>query len=170
MASGKTHVARQLSVLTGAPVIDLDARIEEDLGDSIPHVFAERGEKYFRTQEKRILEKVLLEAQSQPVILSTGGGIVTQAANRELLKNAQNDGASVIYLRATPQTLARRIREEPGTRPLIDGDGELNLAQTTERVKVLLSQRSALYEDCASVIIDTDALTIDEVARAIINE
>jgi len=168
MASGKSHVARLISKHFDIPVIDLDARIEAACGTSIATVFAAHGEKYFREIETATLHQVLQEAAQKPSVIATGGGIVTNAPNRELLHRAAKDGATIIYLRATPETLASRIRQEPGKRPLIDGDKMLNMEETQERVKVLLEGRRAFYESCATIIIDTNHHDATNVAKEIV--
>jgi shikimate kinase len=169
MASGKSHVARLISKHFDAPVIDLDARIEAACGSSIAGVFAARGEKYFREKEAETLKQVLQETAQKPSVIATGGGVVTSNANRDLLQQAAKDGVAVIYLRATPETLAKRIRQEPGKRPLIDGDKMLNTKETQERVKVLLEGRRAFYESCANIIIDTNHNDAANVAAEIVD-
>lgn len=168
MASGKSHVARLLSKHFDAPVIDLDARIEAACGTSIANVFATQGEKYFREIETNTLNQVLQETAEKPSIIATGGGVITSDANRALLQQATKDGIAVIYLRATPETLARRIRQEPGKRPLIDGERILNMKETQERVKVLLEGRRKFYEYCANIIIDTNDNDASHVAAEIV--
>jgi len=169
MASGKSRVARLLAEQYHAPLIDLDQRLVEILGDSISHVFRTHGEKYFREKETQSLQQVLQECHAVPAIISTGGGVVTERANRAMLKTASEEGMHVIYLRASPQTLAKRIRRDPGTRPLIDAEKMLSLEDTVERVKVLLEGRRASYESCADIIIDTDCLSLAEVVEKIID-
>lgn len=168
MASGKSHVARLISKHFDAPVIDLDARIEAKCKSSIANVFATHGEKYFREKEAEILQKVLQETSEKPSIIATGGGVVTSEVNRALLQQATKDGVAVIYLRATPETLAQRIRQEPGKRPLIDGDRILNTEETQERVKVLLEGRRAFYESSANIIVDTNETDASNVATEIV--
>jgi len=167
MASGKSRVARLLAEQYQTQLIDLDQRLVEKLGDSISQVFRVHGEKYFREQETETLQQTLEECAASPAIISTGGGIVTQEVNRAMLEAASQHGMHVIYLRASPQTLAKRIRRDPGTRPLIDGEKVLNLEETVERVKVLLEARRAFYESCADIIIDTDCLSLAEVVEKI---
>jgi shikimate kinase len=168
MASGKSHVARLISKHFDAPVIDLDARIEAACGASIPEFFATRGEAAFRKIESETLRQVLRETAQKPAVVATGGGVITNENNRTLLRNAAETGTAIIYLRATPETLAKRIRQEPGKRPLIDGDRMLNMEETQERVKVLLEGRRAFYESSANVIIDTNHHDATNVATEIV--
>lgn len=161
MGSGKSCVGQLLAAHFACPHHDLDALIETAAGCSIPDYFAQHDETAFRALETAQL-RVALENRG---VLSTGGGVVTQSDNRRLL---QNSSATVVYLRATPRTLAQRIRRQPGTRPLIDGQGALNLKQTTRRVRELLEQRAPWYEECADVIVESKALSAHHVTNEIV--
>jgi len=164
MGSGKSSVARQLARLSGLPILDLDVAIEARIGTTIAHYFVTEGEESFRMLETEILAESLQSA----AILATGGGIVKRDENRAVLGEAAAKGVSVVYLRANPRTLAARIRRQPGSRPLIDGDGILSLEETVERVKELLAERAHLYNECASHVIDTDERSTAQVAAEII--
>jgi shikimate kinase len=163
MGSGKSSVARSLARRFGVPFVDVDKRIENRAGTTIAQVFASQGEDAFRALESAALRDALREGG----VIATGGGIIKRPENCELLREASRSGALVVYLRARPDTLARRIRRQPGVRPLIDAGGVLNMDQTRLRVEELLAQRSAAYESCANVIIDTDELTLRQVVDAI---
>lgn len=164
MGCGKTTVARRLATRLGCDSIDLDAQIEQEIGTTIARFFATRGEAAFRLLETEHLRRALV----QNAVIATGGGIVTRPINRDLLRDARKNGAAcTIYLRATPQTLALRIRRQAGVRPLIDGNRVLDWRETRARVRFLLSQRSAWYEECADFVIDGDALCADQIAHII---
>lgn len=163
MGSGKSSVARRLAYRLGCEYIDLDSRIELAAGQSIAEIFTTQGEAAFRRLETEALKKAL----ATPNIISPGGGTVTQPVNREILKAAVQNGVSVIYLRATPQTLAERIRRQPGKRPLIDGDQILDFVATRRRVEELLAQRQEYYEALATAIVDSDNLSLDFVTGKI---
>ena len=80
--SGKTTVGEALARLTGREAIDLDARIEEAAGCSIPEIFAREGESGFRAREAAAAAEA---GKRTGVILLTGGGIVKTAANYAVL-------------------------------------------------------------------------------------
>ena len=163
MGSGKSAVARALSRQLDWPLIDLDARIEQEIGVSIAEYFASYGEEAFRQRETRVLSRIPL----QNAVVSLGGGVPTRAQNREMLQNAARMGALVVYLAATAPTLAERIRRQPGKRPLIDGAGTLDLDQTKARVEAMLDEREAFYRGCASFEVRTDEQTIPQIASVI---
>lgn len=164
MGSGKSAVARALSRQLDWPLIDLDARIEQEIGVSIAEFFASYGEEAFRQRETRVLSGIPL----QNAVVSLGGGVPTRAENREMLQSAARMGAIVVYLEATAQTLAERIRRQPGKRPLIDGAGTLDLDQTRARVEALMDEREAFYRECASFEVRTDEQSIPQIAQVIV--
>ena len=163
MGCGKSAVARSLARQLQLPFVDLDARIERQIGGSIAQFFQQRGEAEFRALETRHLSQVA----SRRGVISLGGGVPTQQTNRELLRGAARSGAMVVYLQTSPPVLAARIRRSPGKRPLIDGDGELTLQQTQTRVEAMLAEREADYLACASLIVATDNEAIPDIARHI---
>src|SRR4030095_10516914 len=95
--AGKSTVGRALSSRTGAPFLELDARIEEVAGLSLAEIFELHGEDYYRAREREALESVLTSGAG--TILCTGGSIVTHPENFTLLRG----GATTVWLRATPE-------------------------------------------------------------------
>ena len=183
MGCGKSSVGRRLSELLCCPFMDLDAMIEQQTGRSIPDIFATEGEAAFRQMEMDVLERVLkqslpsqamgptlcgqrgstvLEPSLKPptAVVSLGGGTVTQERCAEMVK----EKTVCIYLRASVETLVERLSDEADGRPLLKG------TDLRSRIETLMAQRSAIYESTAHHIIDTDGLTIDEVAQSIIGK
>lgn len=166
MASGKSSVAQALAKRWQRAAVDLDVLIESTARKPISEIFADSGEEKFRQLETAQLRQVLEDAQ--PGVIATGGGIVTREENRVLLRTAPK--TLVVYLQASNETLTRRIRQQPGLRPLIDGESVLNLQQTQLRVEELLEQRAPLYEEVADFTLKTDGLTPSEIAEKILRK
>lgn len=152
MGSGKSHIARSLARDMQRPVIDLDAEMERRAGCSITEVFRTKGEAHFRGLEAATLQEML----NSTAVIATGGGVVTRPENRALLAAARARGARVVYLSAQPETLAARIRRQPGKRPLIDGEKVLDMAETVAKVSALLQGRAPFYSECADFTVATD--------------
>ena len=166
MASGKSSIARELAEALQVEDIDLDTLIEDKSGTTIAQLFRERGEDEFRRVETEVLREVLHQNKAGRVV-ATGGGIVLREENRVLLRHAAKNGTTVVYLKADPNIIAQRIRRQPGIRPVIDGDKLLNLEETRDRVMSLLEMRGPLYEESASLTIDSGQGTPAEIAQEI---
>ncbi len=163
MGSGKSAVARHLSRGLNLPLIDLDSYIETQIGTSIADFFVLQGEDAFRNVETEALEKFC----GTRAVVSLGGGVPTREINRQHLKKAAESGALVVYLQTSASILAARIRRAPGKRPLIDGDGPLDLEATQRRVEELMREREGFYLECANFQVSTDNASIQDVASQI---
>lgn len=156
--TGKSTVAPLLAAQMGRRAVDLDELVEQSARASIPELFETVGEDGFRAHELGALREVL---RGPPVVLATGGGVVTvPEARREL------SACTVAWLRARLDTLTERLSrtdEEVDSRPLLEGSAALR-----ERLDELSSQRSALYEAVATIVVDVDGRTPSQVARAIL--
>ena len=145
MGAGKSTVGKLLSASIGYTFIDMDSLIEEAANKKIPDIFSEFGEEHFRELETETLQK--LSDSGGNSVISTGGGIIKNPANIEIIKST---GIS-IYLKAGIETIWQRIKEQDD-RPL------LNVEEPFETAKKLLDERKGLYEK-ADFTVETDGLT-----------
>jgi shikimate kinase len=108
MGSGKSTVARLLARQIGWLHVDLDQRIIDVANQSIPEIFAKRGEPEFRRIEHEQLTRIVGEAgeQQKPRVVSLGGGTVVQPRNLPLLKRP---GITLIWLHCPVEVLLGRI-------------------------------------------------------------
>jgi shikimate kinase len=150
--AGKTVVGRELAGRLGVPFIDLDSEIERETGSPVAEIFASRGEAGFRALEAQALVQA---STHDPAVVSCGGGVVLEPANRIALRNT----GTAVYLDVPIEQLRERVR--PGEdRPLIRADGDL------ER---LLEARGPLYREFAAHVVDGRGDPGD-VAEAIVEE
>ena len=144
--SGKSTVGRQLARRLQLPFTDSDHVIEQRLGCSIRAFFEREGEGAFRDVEQDVLDEL---SQAPEGVLATGGGIVLREANRGVLKAR----CKVVYLRSTPEELARRLRHDT-QRPL------LQVQDPLARLRDLYTVRDPLYREVASFVIDNARRTV----------
>ena len=111
MGAGKTSVGRRLAEKLEIPFVDADHEIELAAGKTIPEIFADHGEEYFREGERRVITR-LLENGKQ--VLATGGGAFMNAETREKIKG---HGVS-LWLKADLQVLLKRVAKR-NDRPLL---------------------------------------------------
>lgn len=160
MGSGKTHWGKQVAQRLQLPFYDLDEEVVKETGKSIPAVFAEFGEEYFRMTEKQVLEN-LVEGQ-ESMILSTGGGTPCFFNNIEYMKKY----GIVVWLNTQVEVLLQRLLKEKMQRPLLKDikDGELR-----SYIVRKLNERRMYYEQ-ADVIIDReDAFSMNDFIQTILH-
>lgn len=153
MGAGKTTVGRVLADRIGYLYLDADEVIEKNAGKSISAIFSEHGEEYFRDLESESLKSI---SAAERQVVATGGGVVMRDENWETMKNA----GITVYLKAPVEVIWERIRHST-TRPL------LQVGNPLETARALLDRRSPLYEK-ADLIVDTEKLTVEEVAWELI--
>lgn len=128
MGTGKSTVARLLARQVGWLHVDLDKRIVEATGQTIPNIFAKLGEAEFRRVEHNQLARILGEAaeQQKPRIISLGGGTTAQQQNVALLRQGM---AALVWLHCPIADLLKRaahitdrplFRDEASFRKLYD--------------------------------------------------
>jgi shikimate kinase len=159
MGSGKTKVGRVLAYLTGLPFIDLDEKIQSFTKLTIPELFSQKGEIYFRKLEHQ-LWKELMETKDS-FVLSTGGGAPCYANNHEFL---QQEGVISVYLKTSIAELTKRLESETGHRPLLQQLGEEPLS---DYIAKHLFDRSYFYHQ-AKHIVSTDNKPPEDIAREIL--
>ena len=91
MGSGKTTVGKIVANELFLEFFDTDATIEEKTGVTIDWIFDIEGEAGFRKRETLVLKELV---SSNSIVLATGGGIVIEPENRELLASR----GTVFYL------------------------------------------------------------------------
>jgi shikimate kinase len=156
--TGKTTVACKLAERLEIPVFDSDPEIERRVGKSIAEIFAQDGEGVFRDWEESVIAEIL--AQSNPLVLATGGGAILRVSTRERLRQS----GRVIWLTASPETILRRITNDAASKTMRPN---LTALPMYEEIIAVLEQRKPLYAETAHEIIDTDCRTINEIAEAV---
>jgi len=170
MGAGKTTIGIKLSYALHTPMEDTDKMIEAKQGRSISDIFASDGEEAFRRMETDLLEDLLARKKQKEedirkgirkntgasYILSVGGGLPLREENRALLKKI----GKVIYLRAKPETIFERIKNDT-SRPLLRCDNPF------ERICQLMDSRKEKYEDAADYILDVDDKPFEQILSEI---
>jgi len=137
----------------GRQFLDFDQEIERRAGMEVREIFRLRGEDHFRSLELALTEELSLTGG---MVLSPGGGWITQPKSVELLRSA----GRIIYLRASPEAVARRLRRVE-TRPLLAG------RDPVIALRELYQKRRALYET-ADTVIDTEHLARQQLIAKIV--
>ena len=130
--SGKSSVGKVLAKNLALPFVDLDQRIEEKAGKSIPEIFGEDGEAGFRLLEKKALQDV---SKMEWGVIALGGGTLLDPASKRLL-----DGAGpIVNLGVSEPEIVERLSSDELVRPLLGGTA------FASELKALLAERAVHY-------------------------
>lgn len=151
--SGKSTVGRQIARRLALPFTDSDHVIEQRIGCSIRTFFEREGEAAFRDIE----ESVIAELCAKDGVMATGGGAVLRPANRQRLR----EGAQVVYLRAAPEDLFRRVKHDK-KRPL------LQVADPLAQLRSLFVERDPLYCETAHFVVETGRPSVPVLANMVL--
>lgn len=132
MGVGKTTIGLQLSKILGLDFYDLDQEISNHTGKSIPEIFNDKGEDYFREIEKDTLIK--LNAKKNTCIVALGGGTMSDTESRYLV--LQN--SICIYLQKPWLEIEKNLSKLKN-RPLIK-------QKSPTELKAIFNKRRLIYE------------------------
>ncbi len=135
MGVGKTSIGKKLAKQMGWLFFDTDKQIEKKTGLSIPEIFNQLGEDFFRDHEREILNEI---ASLENVVVSVGGGLPCFYNNMDRL----NEIGTTIYLKLEPEFIVKRLLESKIKRPLIEN---LSEKQVEEFVIDKLTIREKYY-------------------------
>ena len=156
MGAGKSSVSAGLGRMLGREVVEMDERIAAQEGMSIPELFAQKGEPYFRACETALLKSF---SQGAPRIVSCGGGVPLREENVA----AMRESGTVVLLTASPEVILERVRDSD-ERPLLQGHKDVPY------IAALMEQRRPKYEAAADITVDTSQLNIEEVCRQVLRQ
>lgn len=160
MGCGKTHWGKALSQKLSIPFYDLDEKITEREQKSIPEIFAEHGEEYFRLIEKEVLYSIT-ENQGT-FVMACGGGTPCFYNNIDYLKKS----GTAVWINCSIDCLYQRLLKEKEMRPLIS---QIPDAQLKSFIAKKFSNRKIFYQQ-AHVIINEDDLNLENLVERVFHE
>lgn len=156
MGTGKSTIASVFSKKYAMKLTEMDDTIAKGEGKSIPDIFAQYGEEYFRNLETKFLEELKREDN---VIVSCGGGVVLREENILLMK----ENGVIVLLTASPQEILKRV-ENDNERPLLQG------RKNVSSIMGLMEERREKYERAADIVISTDGKMAEVICEELMNE
>ena len=155
MGTGKSTIGKILASRLKMDFIDSDTAIEKITGKSISQIFAQKGEKHFRSLEQTFINN---GHPKENCIISCGGGLCIPSGTMETLK----EKGLVICLWAKIETLLTRTKMDQ-SRPLLE------VAKPIETLNKLMMDRESRYKQ-ADLNIITDKISPEQVVERIMNE
>jgi len=155
--SGKTTLGQEVATQLGLEFLELDKEIERKAALTIPEIFSQKGEEFFREMESDRLKKL---TKSHPgFVMSTGGGAPCFFDNLDFM----NQKGTTIYLHVSFDELARRLNRNPEQRPLLE---KLNPEKFKEDLEDLFGYRIPIYHQ-AQLELRGDRLTANDIIKRI---
>ena len=145
--AGKSTLGRMLAQHLGWPFIELDRRVEEDYGASIPDLIEMAGMATFRRHERTALERVI--ASHERAIITTAGGIVASPESYALLLRRTH----TIWIKARPDEHMSRVMAQGDFRPMAQ-----NRQAMADLVAILEARRADYARAEAEVDTSGDAV------------
>lgn len=134
MGSGKTTFGKELAAKLNYQFLDTDKELEDLVGMSVNEIFKKKGEIYFRRLERQLIEKIAV----QKTVIATGGGMPCFFDNMDYL----NRIGVTVYLRYSAEQLFERLKEDGGSRPLLNNKSSDELF---DYIESLLNEREKFY-------------------------
>jgi XRE family transcriptional regulator, aerobic/anaerobic benzoate catabolism transcriptional regulator len=147
--AGKSTLGAMLSREIGVPFIELDREIERDAGIALAEIFSLYGQAGYRRIEKRTLDRVL--KQPAPVILSIGGGVVSERETYDRLLAK----CFTVWIKATPEEHMSRVIAQGDFRVMAENN------EAMDDLRRILEAREPLYRR-ADVHLETAGESVDE--------
>ncbi|MFC6658994.1 shikimate kinase [Deinococcus multiflagellatus] len=152
MGTGKSRIGWELSRALALHFVDTDKLITRVVGKSIPEVFAQEGEGYFRACEHEVVRRV---TRLEHAVISLGGGTFINEDNRhELLERGP-----VVVLWASPETVYQRTKHSD--RPLLRAEDPLS------KIRTLMHEREPVYRQ-GTIHVHSDGRPSEEIVEEII--
>jgi XRE family transcriptional regulator, aerobic/anaerobic benzoate catabolism transcriptional regulator len=154
--AGKSTLGRLAAKRLRWKFIELNREVERESGFSMAEIFRLYGQEGYRRLELKALRKI--SARREPMILATGGGIVSEPATFELLVSS----FFTIWLKASPEEHMARVRQQGDLRPMA------NERAAMDELRTILSTREPFYAR-ADAVVDTSGRSVDSGANEILS-
>lgn len=155
-ATGKTTIGKILAKRLSKTFIDTDDIIEDREGMKIRDIFEQKGWKYFRKVEKRVVRSL---ARLDNHIIAVGGGTFMYKDNLQLTQNA-----AVVLLIAPIEVIALRIKNDPNRPPLTDAQSSVY------EIKEVWGRRKERYYAVSNIVCDTSTGDGEKISDEIIRK
>lgn len=155
MGCGKTTIGKLTAKKFGCAFFDTDELIVENQGMSIPEIFAQKGEPYFRQVEADIVKSMC----GKSAVISCGGGAMINSATAEYVKST---GDKIIFLDVDFDTCYERISCDSNRPIVVNNSKEQLKAIFDERHKIYLKNSTVQVNACGSPV-----ETVEEIRRSL---
>ena len=150
MGCGKTTTGKLAAKKLGSGFTDTDDLIVRTLGMSIPDIFEQKGEPFFRQTEAEIVKSLC----GKTIVAACGGGAMI---NPDTAKAAKDSGAVIVYIDVPFETCYERIKDD-ANRPIV-------MSKTKEELKKVYDQRREIYMKHSTVRVECNGSPMENAEK-----
>lgn len=145
MGCGKSTIGRLAAKKLGCGFCDTDDLIVRTLDMTIPEIFAQKGEPFFRKTEAEIVKSLC----GKTTVAACGGGAML---NPDTAKAAKESGSAVIFLDVPFEMCYERIKDDTN-RPIVMNSTKEELEKLyNDRRNIYISNSTIRLECCGSPV------------------
>jgi XRE family aerobic/anaerobic benzoate catabolism transcriptional regulator len=147
--AGKSTLGKLLAEKLGVPFIELNRRVEQEYGATVPLLIEMSGIATFRRYERACLERAI--AENEAAVIATAGGIVSNPETYGLLLRRTH----TVWISAQPEEHMGRVMKQGDFRPMAKN------REAMADLHAILESRRADYAR-AELNLDTSGATIQQ--------
>jgi shikimate kinase len=133
MGSGKSSIGKELSNILSSKFYDTDLEIEKMLNMTVPNIFKNKGENYFRKIEEKICIDLI---NGDKKVVALGGGAFLNKKIREIVLKKSTS----VWIDVDISTIVKRMKISKNIRPMLDYKDLKN------SITGILAKRSPIYQ------------------------
>ena len=133
MGSGKSSIGKELSNILSSKFYDTDLEIEKMLNMTVPNIFKNKGENYFRKIEEKICIDLI---NGNEKVVALGGGAFLNKKIREIVLKKSTS----VWIDVDISTIVKRMKISKNIRPMLDYKDLKN------SITGILAKRSPIYQ------------------------
>ncbi len=155
MGCGKTTVGKLAAKKLGCGFTDTDDLIVRTFDMTIPEIFDQKGEPFFRTAEAEIVKSLC----GKTTVAACGGGAML---NPDTARAAIESGSAVVFLDVPFETCYERIKDDTN-RPIV-------VSSTRDELEALYNARREVYLRHSNIHIacsESPMITADQIVQAV---
>lgn len=139
MGCGKSTVGSLLAKKLGCRFCDTDELIVKNQEMTIPEIFAQKGEPYFRQVEAETVKSLC----GKNTIVACGGGAMQ---NAETAETVRKNGGIIVYLNVPFAVCYERIKNDTN-RPIV-------VNNTKEQLEEIYNHRNDIYIKNSTIMVE----------------
>src|SRR3954471_16024667 len=147
--AGKSTLGKLLAEKLGVPFIELNRRVEQEYGATVPLLIEMSGIATFRRYERACLERAI--AENEGAVIATAGGIVSNPETYGLLLRRTH----TVWISAQPEEHMGRVMKQGDFRPMAKN------REAMADLHAILESRRADYAR-AETSLDTSGATVPQ--------